>query len=70
AAWGVKSRGVLVADLPAELAKKGAPEALAARVRDLLVACDNVRFDPLADRSAKELVATARALVPELLRAS
>jgi len=70
AAWGVKSRGVLLADLSAELASHGAPADLAGATRELLVACDTIRFDPMAEREAKALVASAEALLPKLLRAA
>ncbi len=70
AAWGLKSRGILLADLPAELASHGAPAELAEATRELLIACDTLRFDPMAESSAKTLVASAEALVPKLLRAA
>jgi hypothetical protein len=69
AATGLKSRGVLVADLPAELDRRGVAAELAARVGSALAACDALRFDPAASASAMgELASDARTLSREIAR--
>jgi hypothetical protein len=67
AATGLKSRGVLIADLPRELEGRGVDGDLATRVRAALSSCDALRFDPMASAAAMaELGAEARAIVREL----
>jgi hypothetical protein len=68
-ATGLKSRGVLVADLPAELADRGLPAALSEAVSGALSACETVRFDPATDAAtARDLSARVRAVVSDLGR--
>ncbi|MFT3773677.1 MAG: BatD family protein [Minicystis sp.] len=65
AACGLKSRGVLLADLPDEIAQRGLPRSLGEAARAVLADCESIRFEPspeaartrdLADRT-KKLVA-------------
>jgi hypothetical protein len=67
AATGLKSRGVLVADLPGELAERGIAADLADEVASALAECDAVRFEPSPDLDrARELAKEARGLVARL----
>lgn len=67
AASGLKSRGVLVADLPAELTSRGLPAGLGERARAVLSACEAVRFEPAPDASrTRDLLAEARGLLADL----
>jgi hypothetical protein len=67
AASGLKSRGVLLADLPAELTERGLPAGLGERARAVLTACEAVRFEPVADAErARDLLARTRALAADL----
>lgn len=66
-ATGLKSRGVLVADLPEELAARGLPAALGDAIASAFGACDTVRFDPEPDPSMiRDLAARVRAAVADL----
>lgn len=66
---GLRSRGVLIAELPAELEQRGLSAELAARARATLASCDALRFDPSASAAAiAELGAEARGVARELLR--
>ena len=66
-ATGLKSRGVLAADLAGELGDRGLPDALAEGIVGALAACEAVRFDPAPDgRTTQDLAARARALVADL----
>jgi hypothetical protein len=67
-ASGLKSRGVLLDDLPGELTRRGLDRALGDRSRDALAACEAIRFDPGGAGSAKDLGARTRTLVSELGR--
>jgi hypothetical protein len=68
-ATGLKSRGVLVADLPGELADRGLPSALSEAISSALSACEAVRFDPSTDAAtARDLSAQVRAVVSDLGR--
>jgi oxygen tolerance protein BatD len=64
-ATGLKSRGVLMANLPGELAPLGVPAELADEIRAALLACESIRFDPDA-AAAHELGEQARHVVREL----
>jgi hypothetical protein len=64
-ATGLKSRGVLMADLPRELAALDVEQALAEAIRAALVACEAIRFDP-DGASARDLHEQARHVVREL----
>jgi hypothetical protein len=64
-ATGLKSRGVLMADLPRELAPLGVAPELAEEIRAALVACEAIRFDP-DGASARDLGEQARHVVREL----
>ncbi len=67
AATGLKSRGVLLAELAGELEARGLPAAVGARATAALEACEAVRFDPAASAERlAELGADARAVVEEL----
>jgi BatD DUF11 like domain len=66
-ATGLKSRGVLVADLPGELAARDLPSALGDEIAGALAACEAVRFDPEPDPSTtRDLAARVRAVVAAL----
>ncbi len=68
AATGLKSRGILLDDLAAELERADVPEDLAARTRGLLDEASALRFDPGATAaSLEELARRGRTLVRELL---
>lgn len=69
AATGLRSRGVLLDALPAELAAKGVPAPLADSVRQALAACEAIRFDPGATSTdAADLAERARRVSTELAR--
>ncbi|MEO7328020.1 MAG: hypothetical protein ABI193_05545, partial [Minicystis sp.] len=68
AATGLKSRGVLLADLPAELEERGLSEALAGEVGEALAACETIRFDPEGNAAARDLLGRSRTIVNELAR--
>jgi hypothetical protein len=65
-ATGLRSRGVLIADLPRELAPLGVAPALADDVRDALLAVESIRFDPDGAAAARDLGERARRVVHEL----
>ncbi|MEP7120409.1 MAG: BatD family protein [Byssovorax sp.] len=64
-ATGLKSRGVLMADLPRELEALDVAPELAAAIHAALVACESIRFDP-DGASAHDLGEQARHVVREL----
>ena len=64
-ATGLKSRGVLMADLPRELAPLGVAPELAEEIRAALLACEAIRFDP-DGASARDLHEQAHHVVREL----
>lgn len=67
AATGLKSRGVLVADLAAELGRRGIAPALGEAAARALADADAIRFDPAPDTArTRELAARVRALVADL----
>ncbi|MFO0757300.1 MAG: BatD family protein [Byssovorax sp.] len=66
-ATGLKSRGVLLQDLPAELIEHDLPEEMASAIGEALAACESVRFDP-AGEAARDLLSRARSLVNDLIR--
>jgi hypothetical protein len=69
-ATGLKSRGILIDELEAELEAAGLPEDLAAQTRALLDVASAMRFDPGATTTGLEdLARRGRALVRELLAA-
>ena len=65
-ATGLRSRGVLIADLPRELAPLGVAPALAEDVRSALLACEAIRFDPDGAAAAHDLGERARRVVRDL----
>lgn len=65
-ATGLRSRGVLIADLPGELAPLGVAPDLAEEVRAALLACESLRFDPDGEGAARDLSERARRVVHEL----
>lgn len=69
-AIGLKSRGILRADLAGELERRGVDRELAERIDEALGACETIRFEPAAlageDDAAHELAAEARAIVDDL----
>jgi hypothetical protein len=68
-ATGLKSRGVLLADLPDELAKARVPAPLVDAIVSALSTCEAVRFDPdPKSTETRELLARARAVVADLGR--
>ncbi|XXX74323.1 BatD family protein [Sorangium sp. So ce134] len=71
-ATGLRSRGVLLAELPGELGQRGVPEALSARACETLAACEAIRFEPAAQDGgaapAAALVEKGRAVLTELAR--
>lgn len=70
AATGLKSRGVLVADLPEEIEQRGLPRALGDEIAGAFAACEAVRFDPSPDdRVTRDLGARVRAIVTGLRQA-
>ena len=69
AATGLKSRGVLVAELPEELVRRGLPRELGDRAASVLADADAIRFDPAPDTErTRELAIQVRALVADLGR--
>ncbi len=68
AATELKSRGVLLADLPGELASRGVPAEIAGEVQAMLSTCESVRFEPAQHSAESGLASEARKLVRELLR--
>ena len=69
AATGLKSRGVLVADLPEELGPRGVARALGDAAASALADSEAIRFEPAPDPArAHELAARVRALVAGLGR--
>lgn len=69
ASTGLKSRGVLVADLPAEVERRGVSHDLGDRIALALSECDTIRFDPkLNAATTRDLVARVRALGADLAR--
>lgn len=69
-ATGLRSRGVLIDDLPRELEPLGVAPDLAAEVRAALLACASIRFDPDGAGAAHDLGERARGVVRELAQAS
>ncbi|WP_437793326.1 BatD family protein [Sorangium sp. So ce693] len=71
-ATGLRSRGVLLAELPGELGRRGVPEPLSSRACEALAACEAIRFEPTAQEgggaAAAALVEQSRAVVTELSR--
>ncbi len=68
-ATGLKSRGVLLADLTDELEERGLSADLAGEVKAVLAACEELRFVPAMDAGASgELLRKARAAVTALAR--
>jgi hypothetical protein len=68
-ATGLKSRGVLVSDLPAELAERGLSSELAEALGSTLAACEAVRFDPEpSGRQGRDLSTRVQAVVADLER--
>ena len=68
-ASGLRARGVLQSELPAELTKRGLDPELAARACDALAACESIRFDPGASAAKiHELYARSQAIVQGLAR--
>lgn len=71
AASGVRSRGLMVRDLPDALEAKGLDRAVAQRAATLLGDAEALRFDPLADAANRTaLVDRARAVARELAAAA
>jgi hypothetical protein len=69
-ASGVRARGVLLAELPGEMAARGLPDELGKRAREALEACEAMRFDPDATPGKLgDLVEAAAGLVRALGRA-
>ena len=68
-ATGLKSRGVLLADLPDEIDGRGAPRALGEAAASVLAASEAVRFEPTTDaEGARDLAKRARDLVADLAK--
>ncbi|WP_437276240.1 BatD family protein [Sorangium sp. So ce375] len=71
-ATGLRSRGVLLAELPGELGRRGVPEPLSTRACEALAACEAIRFEPAAQEgggaAAAALVEQGRAVMTELAR--
>lgn len=65
-ATGLRSRGVLIADLPGELEPLGVAPDLAEDVRAALLAVESIRFDPAGAGAAHDLGERARRVVREL----
>ncbi len=61
----LRSRGVLLANLPGELVALGVAADLAESIRAALLACESIRFDP-AGAGAHDLSEEARRVVHEL----
>ncbi len=71
AASGVRSRGLLVRELPAALSAAGIEPPLAERAAKLLGDAESLRFDPLVDATHRStLVERARAVTRELAAAA
>lgn len=69
AATGVRSRGLLLRELPAALERGGVAGPVAVRAAELLGDAETLRFDPTADAASRgELIRRARAVSKELLR--
>jgi len=69
AATGLRSRGILLDELPAALAAHQVPDALAAEAHATLLAASELRYQPAPDVSATEhLTGRAVTLVSGLLR--
>jgi hypothetical protein len=69
AACGLKSRGVLLADLPEEVARRGLPQALGAAARSILEECEAIRFEPTASgERGRDLTARGKKLLADLER--
>ena len=68
AASGIKSRGLLQAELVPKLSQAGIEEATAKRIADCLERCANLRFVPGdSDSTEQDLVRESRKLIEELL---
>lgn len=68
-ATGLKSRGVLLAELPGELEKRGLGQPLAAAAAGVLASSEAIRFEPDPDTArARALAAQARTVVADLKR--
>lgn len=66
-ATGLRSRGILLRELPAELTRAGVREPLAESLAELLARCDAARFAPAEDAGASaSFVAEVRAALHEL----
>jgi len=71
AATGLKSRGILLDDLAAELEDAGVPEDLAKGARSLLDEASAIRFDPgTNEKSLDDLARRGKTLVRDLLALS
>lgn len=71
AASGVRSRGLLLGELPGALEERGLDRAVAQRAAALLGDAEALRFDPLADAANRSaLVERARAVTRELAAAA
>lgn len=72
AATGLRSRGVLLAELQGELGQRGVPETLSVRACETLAACEAIRFEPAEQEggaaAASALVEKSRAVMNELAR--
>jgi hypothetical protein len=69
AATGLKSRGVLLDELPAQLEERGLEPELSSELCDALATCSNIRFEPApTDDAAAELRARVAPLVKRLAR--
>jgi len=69
AATSIKSRAVLLADLPDELEDRGVEPSLAEQVCEAFEACSSLRFDPTADEEhSSALIKRNKRLVKRLLR--
>jgi hypothetical protein len=68
-ATGLKSRGVMVAELAAELERRGVSRALGDEAAGALADAEAIRFDPVPDTArTRELATRVRALVAALGR--
>lgn len=69
AACGLKSRGVLLADLPSEMAQRSLPRELGDAAAAILSDCETIRFEPTPDTArTRDLVSRTRKLVADLGR--
>ncbi len=59
-ATGLRSRGVLLASLPRDLAPLGVAPELAEDIRSALLVCESIRFDPDGAAAAHDLGELAR----------